>query len=140
LIGALIGITCVGDAGTGGKEPRGGGRWRILGTRGMGGRSNEERIAVAGAGGKINDLRCAGADGGSWVSSGCGDGLAVSGVKGVRSSSSSLGLLDEAVVSAKPPPTPRRSCSSSSSTKSSLRMLPVVRLLAMEPVRLRPFP
>jgi len=48
-------------------------------------------------------------------------------------SSPVLGMLPSSNL-----PTPNSSCSSSSSTRSSLKMLPVVRLLAEDPARFRP--
>lgn len=52
----------------------------------------------------------------------------------MEDSSSSVG---SALEQLKPPPTPRSPDSSSTSIRSSLRTLPVVTTLAMEPVRLR---
>jgi len=49
------------------------------------------------------------------------------------------GLRRGSRASSKAPPMPNNSGSSSASTRSSLKTLPVVRMLAMEPVRFRPY-
>ena len=103
------------------------------------GSSKVERIAVAGGGGMENDVFHTGAEGGGRAVLGAGD----TSVRGVPTCSSSGEEVTDSAARlwwlsvSKPPPRPRSSCSSSSSTRSSLRKLPLVLLLAREPVRLR---
>jgi hypothetical protein len=140
----------MGDDGTGGRSPSGGGRRLTFVPRDDGGDGGlkEDFVAELKVVGIWNDARDIGAEGG-----GCSvaNGRAVSGVNGVarrvpgrpsqgdsldveQDSSSPLELL----CLSKPPPTPSSSSSSSSSTRFSLNTLPVeVILLATDPARLR---
>ena len=148
-VGAGLGWSMtIGDDGTTGRTEIDidTGRFRPFGFGvGTGGRSNDDRIAVAGGGGSTwNDVFHAGADGGSravWEAR----LFAVKGGISLESSASSSGELDaedssvfpslRGLSESKPPPTPRSASSSSSSTKSSL--ITLLDELAIEPVRLR---
>jgi hypothetical protein len=135
-------MMAAGEEGTGGRRPSGAGLRLVFGADRVG-KSKVDRKAVAG--GTSNDVFQTGADGGGR------GGRAVAGVnKRVTfvlycvSSSGEFaeddpegsGLL-RLRSSSKPPPIPNNSCSSSSSTRSSLRTLPFVMLLAMDPERFR---
>jgi len=131
----------MGEGGTGGRTLRLMGRGLFF-SLGRDGSSNVDRMAVAGGGGIENDVFHTGADGGGRAVLGPGDTSELS-VRGVPTSSSSGEEVFESSARlwwlsvSKPLPIPRSSCSSSSSTRSSLRKLPLVLLLAREPVRLR---
>jgi hypothetical protein len=144
----------MGDDGTGGRSPSGGGRRLTFVPRDDGGDAGlkEDFAAELGVAGIWNDVRDIGAEGGG---RGVASGRAVSGVNGVarsvpgrpsqgdslnveHDSSSPLELLCRELALSKPPPTPSSSSSSSSSTRFSLNTLPVeVILLAADPARLR---
>lgn len=127
-----------GEDGTGGRRLRFMGRGLFF-SLGRDGSSKVDRMAVAGGGGIGNDVFHTGADGGGRAVLGPED----TSVRGVLTSSSSGEEVIESSVRlwwlsvSKPFPVPSSSCSSSSSTRSSLRKLPLVLLLAREPVRLR---
>jgi hypothetical protein len=150
-VGATVDM---GDDGTGGRSPSGGGRRLTFAARddGCDGRLKEDFVTELGVVGIWNDVRNVGTEGGG---RGVASGRAVSGVNGaVRSvpgrpsqrdsldieqdSRSPLELLCRELGQSKPPPTPNNSSSSSSSTRFSLNTLPVeVILLATDPARLR---
>jgi len=147
-------VADMGDDGTGGRSPRGGGRRLAFVPRddGCGGRLKEDRVAELGGAGVWKEVRNVGAEGGG---RGVTSGPAVRGVHGVardvpgrqspgdsleveQDSRSPLELLYREPPRSKPPPTPNNSSSSSSSTRSSLNTLPAeVILLATDPARLR---
>jgi len=128
-VGATTTLGVTGEEGTGGSVPtRGGGRRLAFNFGTRDGRSKVVLTAVAGTGGREKVCLWAGADGGGKRA------------EDMEDVSSSVGSALEQLVSVKPPPTPRSSASSSSSTKSSLKTLPVVTTLVMEPVRLRLLP
>jgi len=150
-VGATTTLGVTGEEGTGGSVPtRGGGRRLAFNFGTRDGRSKVVLTAVAGTGGREKVCLWAGADGGGKRAVGR-EGGCMSTLQGevwrelgspedMEDVSSSVGSALEQLVSVKPPPTPRSSASSSSSTKSSLKTLPVVTTLVMEPVRLRLLP
>ncbi len=158
-MGPLTGT--IGDAGTGGRIPSGGGRRRgFEGRFERMGMSNEALIAVAGTGGNENEDLWAGADGGSERPGGrraigravkhadCGG---LNGPGGGSGSVAESPLASSSVGSAlvlhaprlnpsKSRTKPKSSCSSSSSTRSSVKTLLLVTTLAADPFLLREGP
>lgn len=130
----------MGDEGTVGRIDKGGGRrrpFRVRRALGSGGTSKVAWVADCGTRGNLKVE--IGPEGGlRWIG-----GRAVWGVNGSLLLSSShcesgeVASLSRLSLS-NPPPTLSNSSSSASSTRSSLRMLPLVRLLAIDPVRLLP--